>query len=315
MKKKIIKIIIVGAGRISAEYLKILKKNSKIKVVGIVSRTQKSSMIKAKKFKISEYGTSLNKMMNELKPDIAIVCVSPSETLKVCNKIFKFKCVSLIEKPLGLSLKETVYLTNLSKKYNHRLYVALNRRFYSSTQKLQKILLNNKDKRIVTVFDQESKSNALKSGHNNKVVKNWMFANSIHLIDYFNIFCRGNFKKISTESFKLDSNQKFLTSKIHYNSGDIGIYHAYWDRPAPWKVTVSCKKSFFTLSPIEKLMEKNYKGKLISYKEEKFDKKFKPGFFAMINSLINAYNNQSSKLPGVKENLKTMKLIHNIYKK
>ena len=71
----------------------------------------------------------------------------------------------------------------------------MNRRFYSSTQKLQKILLNNKDKRIVTVFDQESKSNALKSGHNNKVVKNWMFANSIHLIDYFNIFAEAILKK------------------------------------------------------------------------------------------------------------------------
>ena len=40
----------------------------------------------------------------------------------------------------------------------------------------------------MTVIDQENTIKAKHSGHKIKVIKNWMFANSIHLIDYFNIF-------------------------------------------------------------------------------------------------------------------------------
>ena len=43
MKTKLKKLIIVGAGKIASEYLKVLNKNNKIKVIGILSRTEKSS--------------------------------------------------------------------------------------------------------------------------------------------------------------------------------------------------------------------------------------------------------------------------------
>ena len=310
-----IKVIIVGAGNISEEYIKILKTFKKIKVIGIISKKPKNSKLKASKFNIPNYGTSITKMFSLLNPELAIICVSPSETYNVCKKILKFNCATLVEKPLGITLNECKKISNISKIGNKKLFIALNRRHLSSTKILQNKLRNIKSKRIVNVFDQESTINAFKNGHSKKVVANWMYANSIHLIDYFNMFCRGNYKNVKTQIFKLNKVEKFIISKFSYNSGDIGIYHGYWNRTAPWKVTVSCGSSFFTLSPIEKLSEKNKKGQLISYKQDKVDKKFKPGFFSMTKEFINAYNKKKNNLTDVSNNLKTMRLINKIFKK
>ena len=179
---------------------------------------------------------------------------------------------------------------------------------------MTKKLSKNKDKRVVTVFDQENIFNAKKAGHSKNVIKKWMFANSIHLVDYFNIFCRGNYLNIKKDKFFLGKKQILLTSQIKFDSGDIGIYHAYWNRPAPWKVTVSCGKNFYIFSPIENLIEKNNKGIQISYKPDLIDKKFKAGFYSMTNEFISAYNKKNNKLVNKEKNLKTMQLIHNIYK-
>ena len=314
MKTKLKKIMIIGAGKIAAEYLKVLNKNNRTKIVGILSRTKISSKKLAHKFGILNYGNSIDLMMKKLNPDLVIVCVSTSETFKVCKKLFKYECVSLIEKPIALSVKECISLNKLSSKHKHRFFVALNRRFFSSTKILKKKLSKINNKRVVTVFDQENTINAKKSGHSVKVINNWMFANSIHLIDYFNIFCRGNYTSIKKEKLSLGYNQSVLICRILYDSGDIGVYHAYWNRPAPWKVTVSCSNFFYILSPIEKLIERNYKGKQNSFKINFFDKKFKPGFYSMTNEFVSTYNKKKNELVDKDTNLKTMKLIHEIYK-
>ena len=315
MKAKLKKILIIGAGKIAVEYLKVLKRSNKIKIVGILSRTKISSKKLASRFNIPNHGNSLEFMMQKLDPELVIVCVSASETFKICKELFKYKCTSLIEKPIALSLKDSISLNKLSSKYKHKFFVALNRRFFSSTEKLKKKLSKIIDKRIVTVFDQENTLNAKKSGHGLKVIKNWMFANSIHLIDYFNIFCRGNYINVKKKKFSLGQNQSVLISTILYDSGDIGIYHAYWNRPAPWKVTISCSNNFYILSPIEKLIEINEKDIKNTYNLSSFDKKFKPGFYSMTNEFINAYNKRKNRLVSKETNLKTMKLIHKIYKK
>ena len=140
-----------------------------------------------------------------------------------------------------------------------------------------------------------------------------MYANSIHLIDYFTFLCRGNIKKIYNEKIKINNQQYFKSSKILFTSGDIGIYHAYWNRPSPWKISVSCNKSYFYMSPIEKLFEKNNKGKLISYRDSKYDKEYKPGFYFMVKNLIKVYTGQKNNLVSLEENIKTMDLIKRIY--
>ena len=98
-----IKVSIIGAGKISDQYIKVLRSFKNVRLEGIISKSEKSSKIKSQKFNIPYFGNSIDKMMDITKPNVVIVCVTPSETLKVCFNLFKYNCISLIEKPLGLS--------------------------------------------------------------------------------------------------------------------------------------------------------------------------------------------------------------------
>tara|TARA_B110000114_G_C15019812_1_gene368421 strand:- start:242 stop:1174 length:933 start_codon:yes stop_codon:yes gene_type:complete len=308
-----IKVSIIGAGRISEQYIKVLRSFKNVKIVGIISKSEKSSKIKSKKFNIPYFGNSVDRMMNEIKPNIVIVCVTPTQTMKVCLNLFKYNCISLIEKPLGLSLENSKKILLKAKTYKRKSFVALNRRYLNSTSLLLKKISNDKSKRIVNIFDQEDTDKAKKNGHSSLIIKKWMYANSIHLIDYFTFLCRGNIKSINNQKIKINNKQYFKSSTILFTSGDIGIYHAYWNRPSPWKISVSCNKSFFYMSPIEKLFEKNNKGQLINYKDSKYDKEYKPGFYFMVKNLLKVYKKQKNNLVSLEENIKTMDLIKRIY--
>ena len=157
-----IKVSIIGAGRISEQYIKVLKSFKNVKIVGIVSKSEKSSKIKSKKFNIPYFGNSIDTMMNELKPNIVIVCVTATETMKVCLNLFKHDCISLIEKPLGLSPQDSKKILFKAKIFQRKAFVALNRRYLNSTNLLLKKLSSDKSKRIVSIFDQEDTENAKK---------------------------------------------------------------------------------------------------------------------------------------------------------
>ena len=308
-----IKVCIIGAGKISEEYIKVLNNFKNTKVLGIISRTLKSCKEKSKKFNIPYYGNSIENIMSIVKPDIVIICVTPTETKKVCSKILNYKCHLLIEKPVGLNLKENKFILNIHNKNKNKMFVALNRRYFGTTINLLNELKKIRSKRVVNIFDQENTLAAIKNGHSKLVIKNWMFANSIHLIDFFSILCRGKIKKVIKEKKQLNRSEYYIIAKIEFSSGDLGIYHAYWNRPAPWKISVSCDKSFFYMSPIENLFKINIKREVINFRPNDIDKKYKPGFYLMIKDLINSFRNRKNKLVSVKKNLETMKLIDKLY--
>ncbi len=309
-----IKISIVGAGKISENYIKVIKAFKNLKLVGIISRSKESSKKKAKYHKIPYYGNSLKSLMIDTKPDIVIVCVSPNNTKDICLKLLKYKCIVLVEKPLGLSSEDSKEILTKSIKSKSKIFVALNRRFFQSTKTLKKKISKNNHKRVVVINDQEDTLAAKKNGHSKKVIDNWMYANSIHLIDYFTFLCRGKIINVFTKKINLNKKEYFKFAKIEFSSGDIGFYNAFWNRPAPWTISVSTNKSYYYMSPIEKLFEKNYKGELIEHKESQNDKIYKPGFYLMVKNLISVYNKKKNELVSLDKNLDTMMLIKKIYK-
>src|SRR5690606_13394604 len=93
-------------------------------------------------------------------------------------------------------------------------------------------------RRIVEINDQQSPIAAAKF-HPEEVVKYWMYANSIHLVDLANFYCRGNVKKVSNLKQWNGGNTDFVLSHIEYDSGDEAIYRCYFTQPAPWSAVIT----------------------------------------------------------------------------
>ncbi len=307
------KIIFFGAGPIIEQHIKSFKGERGVELFGILNRTKSKAVNLKKKYKIkhiySDYSDFDLKKNNEKK--IAVIGVSVLSLFNVCKKVFKFFDYCLIEKPPGYNFEQSLKILNLSKKYNTKVFVALNRRSYPSTIQLKNLLNKEKGKRIINITDFEAPS--LQKNKPKDLINNWMFANSIHMIDYINILCRG--KKKSIENFTI-SKSLDRVSIIKFSSGDICIYKGIWNRPGPWMVTVSTQDKYFQLQPLENLSfrsSESYIMKKINLNLE--NKKYKSGFKEQAKNFLLAIQNKKHQLASLEDAVKTMKLIKGIYNK
>lgn len=316
MKKKIISLAIVGAGPITEEYLKVLKDLKKdVKVTGIFSRTKSKAKALAKKYKISNVCSSLKDLYKRSKANGVLIAVSINSTEKVLSEAMNYPWKSFVEKPVGINFNQAKKLAQLSKRKKHSCYVALNRNFYSSVIKLKNILkTDTKSKRIVIVNDQENIIQAKKEKYPKKIIDNWMYCNSIHLIDFFRIFTRGKLNNVEKIKKFSSSKPSYNLSFLNFSSGDKGIYSCVWNKNSPWLVKVITDNTNLLLKPIEYLCEKKY-GNIKEYKISSNDIKYKPGFYLQTKEFVGILkgNIKKSSLPSINDSLITMRNIKKIY--
>ena len=281
-----IKVGIIGAGPIAEEYIKIFSKNSSTNIVGIVGRTKKNSKILSLKYNIGFYGNKISELLiHDL--DIIIVAVDILNTINVAKEISNFSGLVLIEKPLGVNHEETKKILKILNSNKQNCFVALNRRFYDNILFAKKILKKDKSKKIISVVDQENTIKAKAIGHKKKVLQNWMFANSIHLIDLLIYFADSQILKINTIKKQINK-EKIILSNLYFKNNTIAVYNSIWNRPGPWSLTISSSKYYFNFSPIEILEYRNLNtNRKKIYKNITYN--HKPGFKNMVNALLRYY--------------------------
>ncbi len=304
------KVAILGAGVVASWYLDILKSYKNISLVGICSRTQHKAKKLKDKYKIKNIYLNIHELYKNTNADIIISTVSADNIYKTSINLLKYPWTIFIEKPPGLNLKEYKYLKRVSKLKNKKIYVGMNRRFFSSTINLLNHIEKNKGKRIIHIFDQQDTAIEKIKKTPKKIISNWMYANSIHLVDYMSILARGKLQKIDL----IYKNKNEICCKIQFSSQDIVNYISRWNKPGPWEVKISTNKFYYELSPLEQLKIRSGKTRKFEvYKNYLFEKKFKPGFKLEIDNLLYANKGKKHKLPSLENLDLTMNLINKIY--
>lgn len=306
----------IGAGHMAEEHIKAFSDIPGVELSGIYSRTFERAQQLASKYDFSNRCyESIEELYQKSQATLVIIAVPELSAMEVCLESFKYPWTCLVEKPIGYNYDQAILINQEAKKRDRQVYAAFNRRSYSSTRAVLEELISSSQPRLIHVFDQENPIEALSSGQPKLVVENWMYANSIHMIDYFSFLGRGEI--ISVEPIiKWDAeNPKFVLTKITYNSGDIGIYEAVWNAPGPWAVTVTTQGKRWELRPLEQATVQLYKSrKLKNIEIDDFDKQFKPGLRFQAEEAIKGAMGLKSELVTISEGLKTMKLINQIYK-
>ena len=307
MKNKF-KIALIGAGYMAEEYLKIFSKK-KIICEAIFSRTSIKSKILKKRYKIKKIYTSLNDLKNDNNINALIIAINEEFLKKILNKLDLNRYRILCEKPIGVNYVETKNI--ISKIKNKNIYVSLNRRFYSSNQKAKDLIDKYKGKRLISIRDQQ-----IQNFRSKIVNKNLMYCNSVHLIDYINIYARGKLIKIQKlKKFKNKNFSENLTRLI-FSSKDEVLYHCNWNSPGPWSVNIIQKNHSIEMKPLENLVQEkiiNDKRIRIFHNKSKIDCEFKPGLFYQVSEFIKMLENKDHKLVNLKDYFSTVKLIKKIY--
>lgn len=308
------KVAFIGAGFMADEHCKAFSDIPEVAILGIHSRTKQQAEVIAQKHGILQVYDSIDSLYAGTKADLVVIAVPELSANMVCKAAFQYPWQALIEKPAGFNLSDAQDIADSADYFNFKAYVALNRRHYSSTCSVLEELASVEGQRLVQVFDQENPQVAFDSGQPELVIQNWMYANSIHLIDYFCTFCRGD---LTTAQHVIKWNPldpRFVFSKLHYSSGDIGIYQAIWNGPGPWGVSISTQAKHWEMRPLEQATSLVYK----SRKREPlpvhlWDTSFKPGLRRQAEETLKALRGEPNNLPTLTDGIATMQLINQIY--
>lgn len=309
-----VKIVFIGAGSMAEEHIKAFKAISGVQIVGIYSRTTERAQKLAAKYQISNVYTSIKLLYERTKAALVVIAVSELSTKEVCFAAFRHPWLCLVEKPVGYNLAEAFEIESEAAYKNRRVFVALNRRLYDSTQTVLQDMATSSKPRLIHVYDQQDIISAKKAGRTKQILDNWMFANSIHLIDYFTVLGRGEISSITNIIRWNPSDPRFVIAKILFSSGDIGIYEAVWNCPGPWAVTITTQEKRWELRPLEKAIVQVYPSRQQeSISPNQWDLQFKPGFRLQAEETIKAVKGEQCKLATIQEALESMKLVAKIY--
>lgn len=313
MEEKI-KVAVVGAGYTAREHIKAFQDIENVKIEGIFSRTKEKALKLKEEYNIGIVAESLEELWDRTKADLVVITVNELSMANMIIESLKYGWAILCEKPPALYVEEAENILNFAKREGKDVKVALNRASYSVTLKVREELNLIEGKRVIIVQDQEDPERAYQMGRPQEVTKRWMYANSIHLIDYFRIFGRGEVRKVETFGELNFLKPCFIEAHIEFSSGDYGVYLAFWNEPAPWFVSINLPDLRYEFRPLEEGRKQIRGEKPIELKVHEWDKKFKPGFRKQAEEMVKFVMKKDGKIPSLEDSIFTLKLIKEIYK-
>ena len=307
------KVTIIGSGNMAREYVRVIQNISNLKINGIVTRKASSYKKIAqeinypiKRLKISN--------LNRTRSDLIILAISEENIFKVLNKISSIKSTILCEKPIGLNYVEFCKILELFENKNTKLFVALNRRYYQSMNKLKNFIKTDSIGRI-NIVDQQDQNLMKKMGKNKRVIKYLMYANSIHLIDMISFFSMNSSYRILKKKIIRSFKKKIIKCEIKTQK-IIFKYKCYWNIKKRWEIKAFGKKKIYKLNPTEKIFvsKNNPKNKYDEIKISKIDQRFKPGIYCLMKDILKYLKTKElNNLITIQNHRSTVKLINDIY--
>lgn len=314
------KVAIVGAGYMAKEHIRAFRDVPGVEIAGIHSRTRSRAEALAGEFQVPHVCDSIPELFERTSADLVVVSVPELSAHDVCCACFEFPWTALIEKPVGYNVSDAEAIESVARSKGRRAYVALNRRHFGSTRAVVADLSTDPGPRFIRVRDQENPRAALLGGLPQLVADNLMYANSIHIIDYFSFLGRGRISSVTPVVRWDPASPSYVVARIDFESGDMGLYEAVWNRPAPWTVTVNTSDKYWEMRPLEKAASQTLagrkgiqKGMLDPVNEEPWDSQFKPGLRRQAELAVLAASGQQTELPTLQDALVTMRLTQAIY--
>ena len=309
-----VRIAFIGAGAMTREHVRAFATLENTVLCGIYSRSYAKARQLADEFGIETVTESITALRSDKKADIVVVTVNAEAISDVAVECCEQDWTIFLEKPAGCNITQATEIISAADERQRKVFVALNRRFLSSTEIALHALNESDESRFIHVQDQQSMSATRTHGHPDLVVQNCMFANSIHLIDYFSLLTRGAVEQINVLSPWRGEGTRLVLAHLKFSSGDEGLYEGIWEGPGPWAVSASTISQRWELKPLEfAAAQKAGSREIIRYDQSEADKLYKPGFVRQVEELLKAHLGEPSKSVTLKESFKSMQLVADIF--
>lgn len=292
MSNNIKDILVVGAGIIAQEYVKILLAMDYQPFV--VTKGKKRALEIKKRFpKIEVITGGLELFLEENKPPLSAIIATPTENLATSTKqlITNGSKKILVEKPLTFYPEESKNIISLVNTYKANVYVAYNRRNYQSVLKAKKIIEADGGVSSFHFDFTEAIFRIDPSVYSNETNLFWGIANSSHVIDTA-FYLGGNPKWIECKQTGNAINWhpagSIFTGIGETEKGIPFTYHANWGAPGKWNIEIMTPKRKLIFSPMERLKQQPLNSFVIDEVDHDYslDIDYKPGFYLQTKNFM-----------------------------
>ena len=240
-------VLVVGAGEMAAEYLKVLR------ALGVPASVASRGEKRAKELAESFGAPWTAGGLPDAVPGKAIVAVSPQALAEVARELAARGCRSiLLEKPGALSSTELAGLPASTT-------IAYNRRFYPSVEAARTAIAEDggvlSGSFEFTELEDRVLPSAAEKGFPPEVLERWGVANSLHVIDLF-LFLAG--RPSDWQARRAGSLEWHPSGAVFAGAGetDRGAqfgYTATWGGAGGWGVELTTSRRKLVLRPLERL--------------------------------------------------------------
>ena len=285
-------VLLVGAGPMAISYFKVLK-SLKCKVV-VVGRGESSA---CEFLTQTDHEVRLGGLKNYIQhcdklPKFAIIA-TPVDTLAENSKLILEAGVKnvLVEKPAGIDPQEVTSVHNYSLLNKANVFVAYNRRFYSSVISAKDRILADGGATSLRIEFSEWSERIRDSHFSTKVKSHWLYANSTHVLD-MGFYIAGFPSELHCEvSGSLDWHNAGAQFVGHGRlpNGALFSYHADWMAAPRWMIEVMTTNGTYMFNPLEKLKFRSTKSFEVAEIDinDEVDNKFKPGLYEQTRHFLN----------------------------
>jgi len=284
----------------------------------VIGRSQKSAGTLEEKTGVKVCSGGLSQFINSGTeiPEYAIVATSIECLAQNAIELMDFGVKNiLLEKPGGLNIEEIKSVCDKSIATKSNVFIAYNRRFYSSVVEAKKLI---KEDGGVTSFQfdfTEWSHEIEKLQKPAKVFQSWFLSNSSHVSDLA-FFLGGKPKEIScyvSGSLPWHSKGSVFSGAGIAQNGALFSYHANWESAGRWGVEINTTKRKLIFRPLEKLQQQMRGTVKIDFVEinDHLDIEYKPGLFLQTKAFL---ERQHHLLMPVKEQLDILPVYNRMLK-
>jgi predicted dehydrogenase len=289
------------------DYTKVLEAlDTQFEVIG---RGEDSASTFSKKTGIQVQTGGVKKALEEQgSPDTAIVSVRVTELFEVASTLIKAGTRRiLLEKPGGLYFEQIRLLNEIAEDYCANVWLAYNRRFYSSTLKAEEMI--EEDGGIISVQFDFTEWAHLFTNNPIKEIEYLFLGNSTHVVDLVFHMCGipkdwNSWRSGSLEWHKTSA--RFAGAGIT-EGGVLFSYLSDWESPGSWGIEFLTRKHRLIFRPMEKLHVMELRSVKVEQVliDDGLDLTFKPGVYRQTEAFL---NQNYAKLCSLEEQVKSAQI-------
>lgn len=207
----------------------------------------------------------------------------------------------LIEKPAAMSIEELLASREYFGSNAENIFVAYNRRFYSSVIEAQRMIASDGGLLSMQFEFTEWVHKIEPLTKAPGVKENWFFANSTHVVDlafYLAGLPKQFISFVKTGGVKWHPITNFAGSGVTEN-GVLFTYLSNWESAGRWSIELLTVKRRIYLKPLEGLAVQQRGSVDVEsvVLDDELDKKFKPGVFRQVNAFLSGDRSSLLSLP------------------